>query len=522
MYRVLQQRVTRLLNAAEKGTLKAGKKGIEKENLRVTRDGKIAQTPHPAALGSALTHPYITTDYSEALLEVRTSPYVDIRETLRSLCQIHEFVYPNLGDELLWATSMPCALNGEGSIPIAYYGASNVGTMKQVYRRGLAYRYGRAMQAIAGVHFNYSLAESFWPVFKALENDSRSLTSFIADSYFCLVRNFQRLGWLIPYLFGTSPAVCKSFLKGRPTGFAEFDRDTYFRPHATSLRMSDIGYKNKTQASLNISYNNLEEYVSTLTRAIETPYPEYEKIGVVVNGEYRQLNANILQIENEYYSFVRPKQVARSGEKPTLALKRRGVQYVEVRALDVNAFDPLGVNEGQLRFLEAFLILCLLQESPLISADERKEFEYNQRMVASYGRDPSLTLLRNGERRALRDWAIEICDVMQGICGLLDDGEADPSYSKALKVQTEAVEDAELTPSARLLAEMRANKESFSRFGMRLSEQHERYFEGLNMADDQRLRYQELAEQSLSRQKQMEAADEISFEEYLRRYFAQS
>ncbi len=313
MSHVLQQRMIRLLENDHKGLLVGGKKGVEKESLRVSRDGKIAQTPHPAVLGSALTNPHITTDYSEALLELITPPFTEIDETLKFLSQVHQFIYGKLDDEMLWATSMPCLLEGESSIPIASYGTSNVGKMKHVYRRGLEYRYGRTMQAIAGVHFNYSLPERFWPVFQDMENNSKALKDFVSDCYFGLIRNFQRQGWLIPYLFGASPAVCRSFFNEPPSGFDEFGAGTYYQPYATSLRMSDIGYKNKAQADLGISYNNLEDYVRGLTQAIETPDPEYARVGVVVNGEYRQLNANILQIENEYYSFVRPKQVAVCG-----------------------------------------------------------------------------------------------------------------------------------------------------------------------------------------------------------------
>jgi glutamate--cysteine ligase len=523
LYQLLQQRLKRLQDAGQAALLIGGLKGVEKESLRVSRDGEIAQTPHPPGLGSALTHPNITTDYSEALLELRTPPFATIGETLEFLAQLHSFVYTRINGELLWGTSMPCALDGDSSIPIAWYGRSNVGTMKLVYRRGLAYRYGRAMQAIAGVHFNYSMAAAFWPAFQAIENNAQPVQDFISESYFCLIRNFQRLGWLIPYLFGASPAVCKSFLQDeRPAGFAYYEPGTYYKPYATSLRMSDIGYKNNTQANLKITYDNLAGYVNSLTHAIETSYPGYEEIGIFVDGEYRQLNTNILQIENEYYSFIRPKQIARSGEKPTLALKRRGVQYVEIRALDVDVFEPLGVSEGQLRFLEVFLVFCLLQESPPISAVEQKEFEYNQRMVADYGRDPSLTLQRRGGQQSLREWATEICNVMRPIAEIFDRGERRHPYVSALKGQLEIIGEPERTPSARVLAEMWKSKESFSHFGLRMSLQHERHFKQHPLPAEQMQRFIAIAEGSLKKQQQIENADEISFEEYLRRYFAES
>jgi len=520
--RVSQQRLTRLVNTEERELLKNGKIGIEKENLRVTPDGKIAQTPHPVKLGSPLTHPHITTDYSEALLEFITPPFEGVNEALQFLFQIHQFVYANLEGELLWATSMPCALEGDESIPIARYGTSNVGTMKHVYRVGLDRRYGRKMQAIAGAHFNYSLPTDFWPVYQDHEQDTGPLQTFIDDAYFCLIRNFQRFGWLVPYLFGSSPAVCKSFLNHRAKEFTKFDAGTYFEPYATSLRMSDIGYKNTTQAKLSISYNNLDEYVASLTRAIETPYPEFERIGVMANEEYRQLNTNILQIENEYYSFIRPKQVAQSGEKPTLALKRRGVQYVELRVIDLDAFNPIGIEEDTIRFLEAFLIFCLLVDSPPIDEIERKEVDANQTAVSKYGRDPDLELRRGGNPVLLRIWATELCDAMQGVCELLDEGENERPYTKILLRQIEAIRDAERTPSARILAEMREAKESFFEFAMRRSEQYLAYFKEQSLPDTELRHFTEVSHQSIAQQKAIEAADEIPFDEYLKRYFAQT
>ena len=237
-----------------------GLKGIEKESLRISKDGFIAQTPHPKALGSALTHPYITTDYSEALIELITPPFADIKDTLDYLHNIHQFVYEHLDNEILLGASMPCGIDGDESIPIAEYGSSNIGRMKHVYRHGLWHRYGRTMQSIAGIHFNYSVPEALWPVLHKEKNSQLNLEQFTADAYFGLIRNFQRMGWLILYLFGASPAICKNFFNSRPAlarQFEEFDNGTLYHPYATSLRMSDIGYKSKNQASLKIDYNSI-------------------------------------------------------------------------------------------------------------------------------------------------------------------------------------------------------------------------------------------------------------------------
>ena len=488
----------------------------------MTSDGWIAQSPHPVGLGSALTNPCITTDFSEALLEFITPPAADVKDTMRCLHDIHRFVYSKLDEELLWATSMPCRVGDDDSIPIADYGRSNVGTMKSVYRKGLRHRYGSVMQTIAGIHFNYSFPEGFWSVWRDNEADERPLEIVTSDAYFRLIRNFQRYGWLIPYLFGTSPAICKSFLSGRTVeGFNEFDNGTWFQPYATSLRMSDIGYKNKSQSSMNVSYTNLASYVETLTRAIETPYREYATMGIRRHGEYIQLNSNLLQIENEYYSFVRPKQVAESGEKPTLALKRRGVRYVEIRALDVGAFDPTGVSEEQLRFLEAFLAFCLFQEDSPLSTIERELVEINQQKVACCGRDPDLELTLGAVVKPVREWVKTLCEGIRPYCELLDAPEADSPYTQALEYQLEVAREPEFMPSARLLYEMRASRESFFDYAMRKSAEHEEYFQAQPLTEARHRDMEASAERSLIEQQEIEAGDEVSFEQYLEQYFAQ-
>ena len=522
MNKIFDSRLKRLSDSEAARRIKRGRIGIEKESLRVGPNGYLATTPHPTALGSALTNPYITTDYSEALLEFITPPFPSARETLAFLENIHQFVYRNIGRELLWSASMPCLVGDENSIPIARYGTSNVGRMKHTYRNGLSYRYGRLMQVISGVHFNYSFPEQFWPHYQAIENDGRPRRDFVSHAYFGLIRNFQRFGWVIPYLFGSSPAICKSFIKGSSEDFAEFDRGTYYRPYATSLRMSDIGYKNKNQADLHISYDNVGSYVSSLTRVIETPHPDYEAIGVKVGNEYRQLNANMLQIENEFYSFIRPKQIARSGERPTVALKRRGVRYVEVRALDVSPFDPAGVSNDVLRFLEAFLIFCLLHDSPPITSGEQEDIDHNQQLVACCGRDPKIELRINGHTLKLREWIESICASVEEICELLDAGEKRPAYREAVSRQREAAQDARQLPSARVLEVMKKNNESFFEFAMRVSQEHRAHFESEKLSREKLALFEEEAKRSLRLQKQIEAADNMSFDEYLRRYFRQS
>ena len=522
MYSRYAQRLTNFKDLANPGLLQGSRIGLEKETLRVSPGGSIAQTSHPKAFGSALTNPYITTDYSEALLELITPPCDSINDALGFLSDTQKFVYDRLDEEILWSTSMPCVVAGETSIPIAQYGTSNAGKMKTVYRVGLGYRYGRVMQVIAGVHYNYSYSEAFWKAYQSSEADNRPLQTFVTEQYFGVLRNLQRLGWLIPYLFGSSPAVCKSFLGGASTTLQEFDENTYFEPYATSLRMGDIGYQNnkENETGIKANYDNLDSYLESLAAAITTPCPEYEKIGVKVGEDYRQLNANILQIENEYYSTVRPKQVPNGNEKPVDALQQRGVQYIELRSLDVNAFDPLGVNATQLYFLEALMLFCLFIDSPPIEDAERVAIDKNELDTAHRGRDPQLSLTRNGESVLLKHWAEEVLGEMQGVCELLDNGVEGTPYSDALKQQQAAVIDPECTPSARMLADMRERHEGFYHFAKRMSQQHSEYFAKTVLSNEAIDMLEAKASESISKQVMIEKNDQVSFTEYLANYFS--
>ena len=521
MYQLLQQRLSLLNTPGIEQALAKSKIGLEKESLRVLPEGGIAQTPHPVAWGSPLTHPQITTDFSEALTELVTPPCDSVTEVIQSLDDIQNFIYRNLEDEILWATSMPCVVAGETSIPLARYGSSNAAQMKTAYRRGLGLRYGRTMQVIAGVHFNYSFSDEFWQLYQQLSNNDEPLQDFISEQYMGLVRNLLRYGWLVPYLFGASPAVCKSFLNGQRTILQEFNDNTYYEPYATSLRLGDIGYQNNKEelAGIKACYDSLEAYADSLQCAINTPYSGYQEIGVKVNGEYLQLNANILQIENEYYSTVRPKQILQGNEKPSTALKKRGVEYIELRSVDVNAFDPHGINSEQLHFFEVLMLFCLLEESPVLSESEIAAIDENLVLVAHKGREPGLDLRRGDEKISLQDWASELCNRMKPVASLLDRANYCENYFSSVKSQIASVFDPELTPSARMLAEMRENGEGFFHHAQRMSKHHWQYYKAHVLSESKIQFFEDAAKESIEKQRQIEAEDSISFDEFLQNYF---
>lgn len=499
-------------------------RGIEKESLRVAGDGVLAQTPHPSALGSALTHGSITTDYSESLMEFITPVSNSIDDTLQTLDDVHSFVYQHIGDERLWSASMPCIVAGDAGIPVARYGSSNVGRMKTVYRYGLGNRYGRLMQAIAGVHYNFSMPESYWPAAQQADGDDRPLQDYITCRYLGLIRNFHRWSWLLIYLFGASPAVCASFMRGRGEHHLEpFDAEgnSLHLPYATALRMGDLGYNSSAQKSLRACYNSLDNYIATLTQAIITPHADYAQYQGQRDGEYMQLNDSLLQIENEFYSTIRPKRPGSSTETPLSALHERGIEYVEIRCIDVNPFHPLGIDSTQIRLLDSFLLFCLTQPSPACDEGQQDRQAANLSAVVNRGREPGLMLATESGPKALDAWAEELLSEIAESAALLDEAHKSTSYAEAIAEQQAKVRGELELPSARVLREMREQGIPYYRFAMGYSKRWAEHFknEKLDAGAEQALVDESSA--SLVRQSDIEARDSSSFEDYLAAYFDQ-
>jgi glutamate--cysteine ligase len=498
--------------------LSKGLRGIERETLRVNHVGKLAITPHPSSLGSALTHPYITTDYSESLLEFITPAVPSIEIALKKLDEIHHFTHTKLNEEILWHQSMPCNLPADNEIPIAWYGNSHIGMLKHVYRKGLALRYGRSMQCIAGIHYNFSVDESLWETIRLAQGDERTLKDFQSESYVALIRNFHRYSWLLMYLFGASPALSKNFLHGKKHQLEALSEDTLYLPYATSLRMSDLGYQNNAQDGLVPPYNTLLEYMRSLSRAVRKPYPAYDALGTQENGEWTQINTNVLQIENEFYATIRPKRVIEMGERPIEALCSRGVQYIEVRCMDIDPFDPLGISLETGKFLDAFLLFCALDESPLTNDVEGKENLENFGLVVKTGRQPGLKLHQNGKEISLQDWGLSLLEKIASVSDLLDRNEGDSNHQNSLKIQEMKLRNVELTPSSHAMKAIRQDNSSFNQFSLTQSEFFAQQFKNRSIGDDVRNKFEELTKISIEQQAKMENDQCESFDDFIKDY----
>jgi glutamate--cysteine ligase len=495
-----------LLKDLTPARLQGMRRGIEKESLRAQPGGGLALTPHPAALGSALTHPHITTDFSESQVELVTGARPDAATALAELTELHQFTYrvmQDAGDEMLWVSSMPCGLPTDETIPIARFGSSNVGRAKSVYRMGLSHRYGRRMQTISGIHYNWSLP------------------GVSSQAYFGLIRNFRRHAFLLLYLFGASPAVCSSFVAGRQHELQKLAASTMYMPHGTSLRMGRLGYQSDAQASLAVSYNSLEGYAASLADALTRPYPPYEAVGIRnPGGDYNQLGETLLQIENEFYGTIRPKRVIFPGERPLHALRERGVEYIEVRLMDLDPFVPVGIRSETMDFLDVFLLHCLQTASPPDSPAEIAELARNQHRTAARGREPGLMLERGGREVSLVQWGAELVAACAPLATALDAAHGTDRYSRAMNAALAALQAPETLPSARVLAAMQGFDNSFVQFVRDQSIKTQAAFLQMPWTPEQQARFEQMSRESVAEQKKIEAADTMPFEIYRQQYLS--
>lgn len=493
--------------------------GIEREMLRTDAQGDLTLTPHPTAWGSAHLNTDITLDFSEAQPELVTPPFGDLESLLTHLHGIHGFAARHLPDaDRMWFLSMPPRVD-EPNIPLGRFGTSNSGLLKTLYRQGLANRYGRKMQVISGVHFNYSWSKDFWKRLHQRVGDSRKLSIFMSENYLALMRNYLRLSWLLAYFFGATPMVDRSFIKRDVPELQDWKSQSLFAPYATSLRMSRIGYVNSTRCSSSVSFNSLTEYLSSLYQAITTECPGFAIIGLRNDdGSFRQLNANLLQSEAEHYALVRPKQPPGPDERPFVALRERGVDYVEVRALDIQPDSPLGAHPDQLEFIRLLLLYCLLRPNPAISREQELENSHNHQQAALFGRQPGVMLKREGREISMLDWGLEVLTNMRLLAEKLDyHNYTQGKYQSLLDRYEHLLRHPEETPSAKVLAQIQDQNVEYLGWGLKLSEQHTATLRGEAPTALEAV-LAEHAKVSLQEQARLEAQEQEPFEEYLRNF----
>lgn len=431
-------------------------RGIERESLRVTQEGKISQSNHPKSLGSPLTSEDITTDFAEALVELVTPTFESAEELFEHLSLLHKFLYSEMEEEILWNFSMPCAFQNEKEIKIAEYGDTNSGMLKHIYRKGLRLRYGSIMQCVSGIHFNFSLSVDSWDTLTNTPDKS-----FVNEKYLGAIRNIKRNFWFLLERLGASPIAHESYLLNREHSLTKHGSNDLFLPCATSLRMSDVGYQSSMQNALKINYNNLDEFIDAIIKGINTPVKNFEEIGLLDElGVPQQISTGILQIENELYDTVRPKRSGPSGSRPATLLKNEGIEYLELRGIDINPFIPEGIDENKIKLLDIFIMHSLISESPQVSDKEIEEIRANQKTMVENGRSENVNLEQNGVSTPLKELKKIFYNELEQVATSMD--EYCPGYSNALSAEMSE----NLLPSEKIMNEMNAQNLSFQEYGL--------------------------------------------------------
>ncbi len=460
-----------------------GKWGLEKESLRVNPDGSLALTPHPEEFGNKIKNPFYTTDFSESQLEIITPPAHSIEKTYRLLNRLHIKAENYIKNELLWPYSMPGRLPEENEIPISKFDDTETGRKNGIYRHGLSIRYGKKMQMISGIHYNFSFKNKFFDILYKNFSNHIDKNDFIHNSYFSLARNYMRYRWLLIYLFGASPAVDKSFAENSD----EYKKMSEYGEFATSIRMSPLGYSSRNKKVLDISFDSLDGYIDGLEKMLKTEDQEYKKLGIFQNGRQVQLNPNVLQKESEFYSPIRFKAKAGKERSHLEALKSDGISYIEIRSIDLDPFCNPGISLEQLYFLHVFLLYCLFENSGLITEDEMEKIRENDRLVSLSGRKSCLMLDGLDHQKIhLTEWAGELLNKIKIIAGILDRNYDDCRYQKSVLSQEMKLKDQNLLPSVMILNELNLKNETIIDFGLRKAQGYKGENNGISVRKLQR------------------------------------
>ncbi|EGT5620117.1 bifunctional glutamate--cysteine ligase GshA/glutathione synthetase GshB [Clostridium perfringens] len=415
--------------------------GLEKENVRVTESGNLALTPHPKAFGDREKNAYIKTDFSESQLEMVTPVCNTLEEVYSFICNLNKVVSLEImkNGEFLWPQSNPPILPREEEIPIAKLSNRE----DELYRENLSYKYGKKKQVISGIHYNFSFKEEFIKLLYKELKVEKDFREFKDDIYLRMARNFQKYHWLLIYLTGASPVFHESYIEEIKEEGEKLGEDSYYIKDDTSLRNSSYGYKNKKDYY--ISYNSIEEYASDIKNLVKDKE---------------------IQSIKEYYNPIRLKSLG--SEDMLESLLHKGIDYLEVRLLDLDPLSIQGVSKETLYLVHLFMIYTLLKENKEITYKDQEEFFKNHDMVALKGRNEEAVIYENGVPVLLKDKGREILSEMDEIVEILFSNNEE--FKNVIKRALEKINNPHDTISEKLIKDIK--EEGYINFHMRLAKEY--------------------------------------------------
>ncbi|MCS5422092.1 MULTISPECIES: bifunctional glutamate--cysteine ligase GshA/glutathione synthetase GshB [Psychrilyobacter] len=416
--------------------------GIEKENVRVDSSGHLAMTKHPEIFGDKLKNPYITTDFSESQVEMITPSMDTVEETYNFLESLHDMVSLELKEEYLWPQSTPPSLPAEEDIPVSIFEETCEGNRAQKYRDYLSKKYGKQKQLLSGIHYNFSFKDEFLYLLHK-ESKTSDFKLFKDEIYLKISRNFFKYRWILIYLFGANPSIHGTYSRKCVDMLDEVAPDSFSYTSGNSFRNGMCGYKNKEV--FNISYNSRAEYVKDIKKLI---------------SQEKLIN------EKEYYSPIRLK--AKDNTNLLKSIEEDGIEYLEVRLLDLNPMIKTGISIDQLYFVHLFLLFCLFTDEDSLTEKEIWEGNKNHELVAHYGRKTDLELFNQGEFKFLKDLGLDIISKMEKI--VEDLGISDLNYINTLREAVESFYDTDLLISSKIESGIR--EEGFIDFNLNLAKKY--------------------------------------------------
>ena len=415
--------------------------GLEKENVRVTESGNLALTPHPKAFGDREKNAYIKTDFSESQLEMVTPVCNTLEEVYSFICNLNKVVSLEImkNGEFLWPQSNPPILPREEEIPIAKLSNRE----DELYRENLSYKYGKKKQVISGIHYNFSFKEEFIKLLYKELKVEKDFREFKDDIYLRMARNFQKYHWLLIYLTGASPVFHESYIEEIKEEGEKLGEDSYYIKDDTSLRNSSYGYKNKKDYY--VSYNSIGEYASDIKNLVKDKE---------------------IQSIKEYYNPIRLKSLG--SEDMLESLLHKGIDYLEVRLLDLDPLSIQGVSKETLYLVHLFMIYTLLKENKEITYKDQEEFFKNHDMVALKGRNEDAVIHENGVPVLLKDKGREILSEMDEIVEILFSNNEE--FKNVIKRALEKINNPHDIISEKLIKDIK--EEGYINFHMRLAKEY--------------------------------------------------
>ncbi|MDE7176802.1 MAG: hypothetical protein K2O59_03220 [Lachnospiraceae bacterium] len=354
----------------------SGNFGLEKESLRILKDGTLSHSRHPFP-----DDEHIVKDFCENQTEINTSVHTSAQEAIKELEFHNGRIYERLENlperEYLWPFSNPPYIENESDIPVAIFGGVKVS--KTAYREYLSAKYGRYKMTFSGIHVNYSFSEELLEADFKYQNET-DYQEYKNRLYLELAQKMAAYGWLLVAVTAASPLLDSSFVEK-----GIYDQDVF--TGMASVRCGEMGYWNEF-----------------------APILDYHTISAYADSIRKYVDMGLLKAASELYYPIRLKP---AGENNLESLCRDGVNHIELRMFDLNPLVSAGVEEKDIIFAQ--LLMVWLAATPVQPFSEKDQIQavQNFKNAARYDLKTVNILTPDGEIDSVAHAALKVIEMMR-------------------------------------------------------------------------------------------------------------